>query len=411
MNSINLLQLAARNILRNKRRALLTQIVIIFGVVTILFSSAFLDSMGSNWRNAIISADLGHLQLMRAEQRQRLASFSLDNPVTGVGALIHSLQAHPQVVAVTPRISFMGLAGSIHETAPFFARAISLDEVLNVLPRMYGSLVDGKPLSAESAGGAIVGEGLARLLKVKTGDTILLTVYDRHRAMNAAEVTVAGILRIPDEVANNQLLITDFGTGAQLVDYQDEATELVVRTRELEQLESNLALLQQDVGNPRELVAVAWTDLAGGFNQASRMFAFTSAVISGIIYVVVLVTLANTVLTTVFERSREVGMLTAMGTPRRHILLLFIAESLLTGLIGVTIGIMVHAGLVGYTYTAGITVPPPPGTVDAIVLYPAFSWATVTSTTLVLLVVTVIAALYPARFAARLNPVEAIHAR
>jgi len=411
MRGYKLWQMTARNVLRNKRRALLTQVVIVFGVTTILFSSAFLESMGNNWRNALIDADLGHFQLMREDHRTQLASFPVDKPVSHLKELIAKLRQMPHITGVMPRISFTGLVGTGQETAPFYARAIALEDVRETLPRIDGALVAGTSLRPEHPGGALIGEGLAKLLHVKTGDHLLLTAYDRYRAMNAVDVTVTGILRIPDEMSNNQLLITDYTTGATLIGYEDEATELVVRTDLPDALEPLLTDVKTSLGGRESLLPVPWTELAGSFNQAARMFAFTTAVISGILLVVVLVTLTNAILATVFERRSEIGMLTAMGTPRWYVMLLFLAESLITGLLGIIVGTLIHAVLMAYTQANGIRIPPPPGAIEAIVLHPEFSWTAVFSTGLILLIVAAVAALYPARFAAKLDPVVAIYAR
>ena len=207
------------------------------------------------------------------------------------------------------------------------------------------------------------------------------------------------------------MILTDFSTASQLVDYHDEATEIVIRTSSLKGLEDNATVLRESFATPRGLTLIPWTELSESFNQASKMFAFTALVVSGIIYAVVLVTLANTVLTSVFERSREIGMLTAMGAPGGVVTRLFLTESLILSVAGIIIGLVLHGLITAYTATHGITVPPPPGAIDPIVLHPSFSWGAAAQMSMVMISITLVASLYPARFAARLDPVEAIHGR
>nr|VFJ46057.1 MAG: putative ABC transport system permease protein [Candidatus Kentron sp. DK] len=408
MSITNTFSMAARNLARNRRRTLLTGILITFGVVTVLFSTAFLDSMAANWRDAIVNADIGHAQIMRPAHRERLASLPLDAALGNVTDRVGKLSSNERILAASPRISFTGLAGATDQSAPFLARAVELDTIVDVLPRIYGTLVEGAPLRAH--GDALLAAGLAGLLSAGVGDVLLLTGYDKYSAINAVEVTVVGILRIPEEQANNTMLLTDFETGRELVGFVDEATEIVLRTPALADLSRTLAVLNADYGSAGT-VMVPWSELAGSFNQAAGMFDFVAMVISAIIYVVVLVTLANTVLTTVFERVKETGMLMAMGTSPAGVVLLHLGESLILSLGGVALGVLFHWLITAYTGSVGITVPPPPGAIDAIVLYPAFTWPSVLGVALAMILVTLAASFYPTRLAAKLDPVEAINAR
>nr|VFK25649.1 MAG: ABC-type transport system, involved in lipoprotein release, permease component [Candidatus Kentron sp. MB]VFK29629.1 MAG: ABC-type transport system, involved in lipoprotein release, permease component [Candidatus Kentron sp. MB]VFK74844.1 MAG: ABC-type transport system, involved in lipoprotein release, permease component [Candidatus Kentron sp. MB] len=404
----NTFSMALRNLARNKRRTILTSILIIFGVVTILFSSAFLDSMVANWRNAIVNADIGHVQIMRSAHRERLASLPLDSTLDNVTNMVDKLSLDNRILAASPRISFTGLAGATDQSAPFLARAVNLDNVVDVLPKIYGTLVEGAPLRAR--GDALLAAGLAKLLSADLGDVLLLTGYDKYSAINAVEITVVGILRIPEEQANNTMILTDFETGRELVGFDDEATEIVLRTPALGRLSQTLAVLNADYGSA-DTVLVPWSELAGSFNQAANMFEFVAMIISAIIYVVVLVTLANTILTTVFERIKETGMLMAMGTSPAGVVLLYLGENLLLSFGGVALGVLLHWLITAYTGSVGITVPPPPGAINTIVLYPTFTWPSVLWVALSMILVTLVASLYPTRLAAKLDPVEAINAR
>lgn len=405
---VNQLKMAIKNPLRNKRRTLITEITIIFGVVVILFSAAFLNSMSDNWRNIIIDADLGHVQVMASGYKEKIASFPMDKPITDVDHVENKIEAYPGVIAATKRISISGLISSETESAPFFGRGVNTEDVLTVLPKLYGSLVEGEALNATTEGQALLGKGLAKLLKAKVGDRLLLASYDKYKALNAVEIMVAGILNIPEESTNDRLVITDYQTASSLVGYENESTELVVRVNDENHINLIVQELRDTFGQADGLDFYAWSEFAGNYLQAANMFSLVSFVIGGILYFVVLLTLANTVLTSVFERMGEIGMMVALGTSRLQLTTILVLESVVLGLIGVVVGTAIHAGIIYLLASNGISVPPPPGSTEIIVLHPSFDQREVVSVGCLMILVSALAAVYPSFFAANKNPIQAI---
>ena len=406
----NTIKVAIKNTFRNKRRMILTELLIIFGVVVILFATSFLKSMSDNWRNAIVNADLGEIQVMYQGYKEKISSLPLDKSIPQVDQVVFKLKSEEGIAAATKRISVGGLISSGEQTAPFFGRGVDVDNVEAVLPKIYGTLMEGQPLSKGQKSYALLGSGLAKLLETKVGDQLLLTTYDKYKAMNAVEVTVQGFLKIPEEITNDHMLLMDFETAKTLVSFEGEATEIVLKTTNFSKIEEIKTRLVSKYRDKEKLDFYSWSALAGSFNQAAGMFSLVSLVIGMIIYVVVLVALANAILTSVFDRTSEIGMLMALGSSPRRIMFSFVSESIFLGMIGVTIGVIIHKLIILSLSRSGITVPPPPGAIESIVLHPLFDWMQVVSVFVVMGIVTVVAALYPARFASKLNPADTMRA-
>lgn len=404
----NILKMAAKNILRNKRRTILIELMLVVGIVVILFTAAFLQSMSRNWRDAIVNADLGHFQIMQEGYRERRLSFALDYAIQDVDRLVAEVSSDPEVIGVTKRISVGGLISTGKDTAPFFARGFDINSAGATLPRIYSTLIEGEPLSDSVKGGAIVAEGLAKLLNAKIGDRLMLATYDKYKAMNAIEITIQGITKIPEDISNNSWVFIDYQTAKSLVSFDNEATEIVVRTSDFAQLEKTMNRIQASYVKKYNLEFSKWSDLASSFNQVEKMFTFSSMVVSGIIYVVVLIGLTNTILMSVFERTSEIGTLMAIGSSRLRITTMFIAEGMWLGIVGGLTGIFIHYGIISWLSKTGISVPPPPGSSQGFTLYPLLNWNDVISVCCTIILVAIVAAIYPSRFASRLNPIDAI---
>lgn len=403
-----MIKIAIKNTMRNKRRTILTEIMIVVGVVMILFTSAFLQGMSDNWKNSIVNASTGHFQIMKEGYKEHRASFALDYPITGVSLLVSKLNKEPDVLSVTPQISIGGLISTGQKTSPFFGSGVVIDKLTETLPSVYNNLEKGKPLSLDRKGGAILGFGLAKILGVKIGDFLMLAGYDRYNAMNAVNISVVGIVNIPEDAVNDRLVITDYSTAKSLVAYEDEATEIVVRTRDFSRLDPIINGLKNKYAQKNKIEFYPWFVLAGSFSQVSGMFKAFSAIIGFIVYITVMVGLSNTILMGVFERTQEIGTLMAMGSSRLRVMWMFILESIWMGIIGVFIGVILYAIILIVLSGPGIVIPPPPGASKSIILHLAFNWRDVFSVAFSIILVTIIGAIYPSRFASKLNPIDSI---
>jgi len=402
---LNIFKLAIKNTLRNKRRTVLTTLMIIIGVVVILFSNAFLQSMTHSWKDDLINADLGHFQIMQKGYKENRASFTMDYTIPDASSLAINISKEPGIISATKRVSIGGLISTGNQTSPFFGSGIDVVTAGKTLPNLYNKLIKGKSLS-DQAGGAILGEGLARRLNTKIGDVLMLATYDKYKAMNAVAITVRGIVKIPEDNTNDRLVLTDYKTACSLVSFGDEATEIVVRTKDITRTKESMKGIREKYSR-KNLEFYEWGELAGQLKQVEGLFMAFSTVVSLIIYTIVLVGLANTILMGVFERTREIGTLMAIGSSRGQIMGIFIAESIWLGVIGIVIGVLIHVLLLMWLARTGIPMSPP-GTDQKIMIYPMFNWGQFVSTGISVIIVSIIAAVYPSRFASRLNPIDAI---
>lgn len=403
---LNIFKLAARNILRNKRRTVLTVSMITIGVVVILFSASFLKSMTEGWKQGLINGTLGHFQVVLKGYKDKTDSFSLDYAIPQASRVVSNLAQEPDVEGVTKKISIGGLVSTGDKTSTFFGNGIEVKSATKALPALYSSIVEGDPLFTE-VGGALVAEGLAKNLNVKMGDVLMLATYDKYRAMNAVDVTIRGIVRIPDDSISNHLVITDYQTAQSLVSFGDEATEIIVRTANIDKLDEIVSALEDKYAKSFGVEFIKWIDLSGQLKQVENMFMMFTTIIGLVIYMVVIVGLANTILMSVFERTREIGTLMAMGSSGRHVMGMFIAESVCLATAGIVVGTIIYGILMLTLGKSGIPMAPP-GTEQVVYMFPKFSLADVISTGIAIVVVAVIAAVYPSRVASKLNPVDAI---
>lgn len=398
---------AIKNQLRNKRRTIFTELAIVFSVVIVLFVTAFMQSISASWKDNIIYADIGHIQMMSDGYKKKISSLPLNKTITNVNQMLDDLVHTEGVTSATKRISISGLVSFRSETAPFFGRGIDVKNVESVLPKIYSAIVDGKPLSEERKGSVILGKGLADLIGAKVGDRLLLAAYDKHNALNATEVYVQGIFNIPEENVNSRFLISDFETMQSLSRLDNSATEVLLRVSNTLPIDGHIATLKKHFP---KFDFVPWHDLAGSYVQATRMFSMSSMVVGLILYILVLMMLANTILTSVFERKREIGTLMALGSSKRSVVASFILESLCLAYIGIIIGTLTYR-LILIMLKNSLEIPPLPGGTENIILHLLFDWKQVVSITITMSIIASLAALYPALIASKVDPIESIRNR
>lgn len=381
--------------------------MIIVGITSMLFINAMLVSMSDHWRDEIINSDLGHFQIMREGYKDKRFSNAIDLTMPDADKIVSEVRAVPTVSGAMKRISIGGLITYKKKTSSFFGPGVDYASVDQTLPSLYKNLIEGGPLAQDKE--VIVGEGLAKNLGVGVGESVTLASYDKGQRFNSLVVTVRGVMKIPDDSVNERFALTTYATAQSLASLGDEATEIVVRASGFDSAEATTAEVAKALGNG--LAVFGWRDLAGSFNQVRAGFMTVSSVVSFIVCVVVLIGLANSILMSVFERTREIGTFLAMGTRRSWIIIAFILEGVFLTLVGVVLGALIHGVVMWQVSTSGIPIPPPPGTNASIVIHPLFRWGDVLVAATLLCVAAVIGALYPSRFASKLDPIEALRAR
>lgn len=402
------LLLAFRNVFRNRRRTLMTLLMVGGGVAGLLLVGGFFARMFWGLRESTINDGLGHLQIFTAEHFNREEKHVLDTGIDHWQQVASGLANRPHVRGVAPRIEFYGMLSNGVKSSVFMGSAIDpvAEKSLGFTPR----LIEGRDLANNASGDveALIGTGVARSMSVKPGDGLTLLAVTSDGALNGIDVQIVGLVNTGyKEVDDRYLRITL--PSAQRLLQSDRVTNLVVgldKTESTDQVATDLGPKLH--GREQQLILKKWIDLAAYYKQVRSLFSTIFVFLGVIVFFMVLMSSVNTLLMTMFERVREIGTMLAMGTPRSWIMALFVTEAALLGVMGACAGVASGDGLGFLLNHAGLHLPPPPGTTVPMSFKVQFVPALMAGSSLLVILSLALASIMPAVRASRLQIAEAL---
>ena len=356
------LLLAFRNVFRNRRRTVMTLLMVGCGVAGLLLVGGFFAFMFQGLRESTIHDGLGHIQIFTAEHFNRDEVHVLDAGIDDWRKAAASVQSVDHVRGVAPRIEFYGMLSNGVKSSVFMGSAVdpSAERKMGFSPR----LAAGRDLNESSSGDAeaLIGTGVARSMNVKLGDGLTILAVTADGALNGIDVQVVGIVNTGFKEIDDRYLCIALPEAQRLLQSQ-RITNLVVGLDETDNTDKvAAAFLPRLSGISQPMVLRKWIDLAAYYKQVRTLFSGIFVFLGVIVFVMVLMASVNTLMMTMFERTREIGTMLAMGTPRAWIIALFMLEAMLTGILGAVAG-LIGGNLLGMLLNAsGLHLPPPPGT-------------------------------------------------
>jgi len=402
------LLLAFRNVFRNRRRTFMTLLMVGGGVTGLLMAGGFFAFMISGLREHTIQEGLGHLQIFTAEHFKRDEVRVLDTGIDNWRQVAATVQAGSHVRGVAPRIDFYGMVSNGSKSSVFMGAAVDpvAENSLGFTPRIaYGRDLDPR-VGADVE--ALIGSGLAKSMNVKVGDGLTLLAVTSDGALNGVDVQIAGIMKTGyDEMDARYLRITL--ASAQRLLQSDRVTNLVVGLDSTANTDAAAAALAPRLeGLPQQMVLKKWIDLATYYLQVRNMFVGIFIFLGIIVFFMVLMASVNTLLMAMFERTREIGTMLAMGTPRLWIVALFMLEATLTGCLGAIAGVAGGNLLGAIVNASGLHMPPPPGLTVPIAFHVLHIPALMIASSLIVVFSLALASILPAIRASRLQIAEAL---
>lgn len=331
--------------------------------------------------NQILPVAPGTLQLLREDKRpQRLRSINNWQQVLEV------LDSLPEVVAVSPVVSGPAFARRNEAFETIALIGIDLPRYEKIIP-ITEDIVSGE--FRIGAGDGVIGVLLAENLGVRVGDKIRLDTGDERTAV----INVTGIFELGVRDLDSRYVYLDLKQGQALTGLAGGATEIDVKVRDIFAADRIAERIHRLTG----LKAESWMETNRELMNALRSQSMSTTMISLFVAVSVALGIASVLSVSVVQRTREIGILRAMGTSRQQMLGVFLIQGALLGLAGSLVGAFAGWGLVWVFNNFGpglFYIPVSPTLIPA-----AMAVATVTG---------VVSAAVPAQRAARLNPVEAI---
>ena len=403
------LLLAFRNIFRNRRRTMMTLIMVGGGVAGLLLVGGFFARMFWGLREHTINSGLGHIQIFTADHFNRDEVRALDTGIENWRQVAATVKTGGHVRGVAPRINFYGMVSNGSKSSVFMGTAVDpvAENGLGFFPTDFAS---GHDLDSKSGGEveALIGSGLAKSMNVKVGDGLTLLATTSDGALNGVDVQIVGIMDSGvAEMDARSLRITL--PAAQRLLQSDRVTNLVVGLDKTENTDEVAAELAPRLrGLPHQLVLKKWIELATYYKQVRSLFSTIFVFLGAIVFFMVLMSSVNTLLMTMFERTREIGTMLAMGTPRSWIVALFMVEATLIGILGALAGVLAGNLFAFILNHADLHLPPPPGFTEPMSFQVLHVPSLMIGCSLLVIISLALASILPAIRASRLQIAEAL---
>jgi putative ABC transport system permease protein len=399
-----MLRLALRNLFRNRARTLMTLASIIFGVVGLILSGGFVQDVYHQLGEALIHSQSGHIQVSKIGFRAK-GTRKPENYIIGdTRELRQTVLKQPGVEDVMARISFSGLLSNGRTDWPVVGEGVESEKEAILGNQLR--ITSGRQLSGNDPHGILVGDGVARTLKLSPGDHVTLLLSTAEGALNSMEFRVVGSF---------QSFSKDFDARAvriPLVAAQESlgtqgANSLVISLKKTEKTGQVVAALKSML-DMSDFEVLAWTELNELYEGVVALYQRQFGVLQLIILVLVLLSVANSVNMNAFEREGEFGTMMALGNRGGAVFRLLIIENMLLGIVGGLIGTVVGILLAVAISMIGIAMPPPPNANIGYTAYIRVVPAVVLMAFLVGVGATIMASLLPAWRVGRIAVVVAL---
>ena len=356
MGSIKIVLICAwRNVISAKHRSLLLMLIITVTTFSTVTFIAFSERVFWGVRESTINSQSGHLQIMKKGYWEHRYSEPADYLMAGVDETIELVKANmSNITVITKRLEFSGLIGRGENTTIFSGVGVQPDE--DALLSSFDSITSGKSLADFAPQEGVMGIGLAEMLNLQIGEAVLVMAPSVRGALNAVD--------IPLPLAS-KLMRTN--SVSRIVILLEDTSQTAAAKRTLQHL------IQK---NRWDLIVKDWRELNPSYEKIkdlySRMFFFLGIVM----VVLVAVSVGNTTLVNVLERTRELALMRTMGGGRNLLKTIFFTENLLLSTVGLALGICAFTLIFGTInkLNGGIPMPPPPGTSRAVLFALETPW-------------------------------------
>ena len=404
------LRLAWRNIWRQKRRTWLTALAMIFSNVLLVFMISLQFGSYEMMINNTLRMFSGQLQVQREGYQE---SQKMRQVVESIGALAADIRKRFPGAKVTARANAFVLVSS--EDRSFGTQLVGVEPAHEPgVSSIPGLVTDGRYLQDMNAAEIVIGRVMARNLKVETGDELTFLGSGRDGSFAAGVVTVVGIFDSGSLDMDRSLAELPLGYFQEAFAMEGGGHVIALGVEELAGVPAMIEPLRAIIGEQNGLVALDWEALTPGLKQAIQADMASAWFMYAVLIVLVAFSVLNTQLMSVLERTREFGVIMALGIKPRRLALLVLFETFLMAALGLIIGVLLGALVSGYFAQTGFAYPgmdelaakfnmPP-------VIYPSIGPLSLMLGPTVVFVFCLFAAIYPALKLYGFKPVEAMRA-
>ncbi|GIV73073.1 MULTISPECIES: ABC transporter permease [Caldilinea] len=398
--------IAYRDLARNRRRTFFTMLAVALGLALLITLNGYISGVMEDGLQNSIRLQTGHVQVRAATYPDGKHSVQWKDLIERPEEIAVRAMTMPEVRAAAPILWLDAVLSTGNESIGLQVYGIDVTSALH--DPLRASIVAGAFLDANDRSGVLMGERLAQSLNLKVGDTVHLVTINANGEPVEAPFVIRGLFSSGVLVYDESVLFMPLTRAQSFALTGNRASTVMIELHERNDAERVAAALAQP-----GLQGLTWRDMNAFIIQSMDTAFSFYMILDAIVMLIVAVIIANTLLMAVFERVRELGILAALGMKRLQILQMILFEAAIIALAGIAVGVVL--GLLGVAFltqngfvlgemaaTAGNL--PMSNVIYARFAPDLFAWLAVWTFLIALL-----ASLYPAWFAARLEPVRALH--
>ena len=400
------LLLAWRNLWRNKRRTLIASASVFFAVLLALVMRSMQEGSYDYMIDASVSMYTGYIQIHKDEYWDKR---SIDKSMEVSEEVVDNLKAIENVTLITPRLESFSLISFGNATK--VASIIGIDpEQENRMTKLKEKLIRGNYLT-ENSNGLLLSEGLAELLKVDVGDSVVIYGQGYHGVTAADRVPIEGIVKFKLPDLNKTMVYLSMTYAQWLFSAPDRITTLSIMINHID----NQQIVYDKVNDmfDEKYEVMSWAEMMPELVQSIEIDNAGGIIMLGILYVIIGFGIFGTVMMMTAERTKEFGILISIGMKKGRLAFISFLESLFLTFIGVAAGVIVSIPLLYYFNQNPIELT---GEMAEMILSYGlepilpfrFAPNIFMDQFITVFVIALISVLYPLLFIRRLKPVEAM---
>ena len=403
---IQLFRMAFRDLGRNKRRSLLSSLAVAMGLSLLLLMASVLAGEMRGAMTNTIALQSGHLQVRAATYDENQVSLAWEDLIENPSGLVEQIRSIPQVVTATPRLFASGIVALGENSRG--VQVIGFDPDSPASQPIQKGMLAGEYLRPDDREGVLIGKPLADKFGLQPGQSVSLLVNTSNGSVDEQPVTVRGIYSTHTIAYDENTVFMPLAKAQTFTGAENHASTIFIMLKDRDQSQAVAAAIQ----SPGYQV-LTWQKQNELILQTEQFASAYMIMLYLIVLGITATVVTNTLIMAVFERTREIGILSAIGMKARRIMAMFLTEAGLLATGGV-IGGLLLGGLMVYYFTRygfyigniGLT-----GLLMGDRIYAFLTLKDTIFLAIITYVITLIASLYPAVMAARLEPVEALHGR
>ncbi|MEJ2747929.1 MAG: ABC transporter permease, partial [Anaerolineae bacterium] len=327
------IKMAWRNMWRNWRRTVIASTAIVLGLILLIFMDAMIKGSDQAIFGNAVRLYGGNIQVHALGYRDKSSRLPL-LPLADADAVVKTVESQPGVIAATKRINTGGMISSRGASFPVVITAIqpSGEAPISLIAE---NISDGRFLKDDDQDAILIGKGLADLLGVGVGDRVTLLGRRLNESMRQRSMTVVGIYDLGLAAAEKGTVFINLPVAQTLYNLRNQETEVAVSLDKVGQESKLIPTIQADLPNYE---VDSWNTLRPEIEQTLQVKSAVTSIFGFVVLLIASIGILNLMLMAVFERTREMGVLAALGMKGRQIMTLFLLEGTFIGFIGAVVG-------------------------------------------------------------------------